>query len=204
MIAWCACLPNDSMVCKSSYGTLVRNSKWYTAPQHLVCRVVPSLHINHMQMSIIEVFICRRLHMNTSMIPICIWLICRLCTALHIKCCGAVIMVQEFSVLNIELSLIEMKWNGAKSCKDKDCNRIHFKGTHLINLLSHYISNFYNNARMKTMLQQHNESLVMIFINDRECNTKLLSSLLYGTVTFTKLINTKSMCFNIARKDRCM
>ena len=28
-----------------------------TAPQHLVCRVVPSLHINHMQMSIIEVFI---------------------------------------------------------------------------------------------------------------------------------------------------
>ena len=39
-----------------------------TAPQHLVCRVVPSLHINHMQMSIIEVFICRRLHMNTSMI----------------------------------------------------------------------------------------------------------------------------------------
>ena len=29
--------------------------------------------------------------MNTSMIPICIWLICRLCTALHTKCCGAVI-----------------------------------------------------------------------------------------------------------------
>ena len=43
-----------------------------------------------MQMSIIEVFICRRLHMNTSMILICIWLICRLCTALHTKCCGAV------------------------------------------------------------------------------------------------------------------
>ena len=43
-----------------------------------------------MQMSIIEVFICRRLHMNTSMIPVCIWLICRLCTALHTKCCGAV------------------------------------------------------------------------------------------------------------------
>ena len=58
-----------------------------TAPQHLVCRVVPSLHINHMQMSIIEVFICRRLHMN---ILICIWLICRLGTALHTKCCGAV------------------------------------------------------------------------------------------------------------------
>ena len=45
-----------------------------------------------MQMSIIEVFICRRLHMNTSMILICIWLICRLCTALHTKCCGAVIV----------------------------------------------------------------------------------------------------------------
>ena len=61
-----------------------------TAPQHLVCRVVQSLHISHMQMSIIEVFICRRLHMNTSMILICIWLICRLCTTLHTKCCGAV------------------------------------------------------------------------------------------------------------------
>ena len=61
-----------------------------TAPQHLVCRAVQSLHINHMQMGIIEVFICRCLHMNTLMIPICIWLICRLCTALHTKCCGAV------------------------------------------------------------------------------------------------------------------
>ena len=62
----------------------------FTAPQHLVCRVVQSLHTNHMQMSIVEVFICRRLHMNTSMIPVCIWLLCRLCTALHTKCCGAV------------------------------------------------------------------------------------------------------------------
>ena len=61
-----------------------------TAPQHLVCRVVRSLHTNHMQMSIVEVFICRRLHMNTSMIPVCIRLICRLFTALHTKCCGAV------------------------------------------------------------------------------------------------------------------
>ena len=61
-----------------------------TVQQHLVCRVVQSLHINHMQMSIIEVFICRRLHMNTSMILICIWLVCRLCTTLHTKCCGAV------------------------------------------------------------------------------------------------------------------
>ena len=61
-----------------------------TALQHLVCRVVQSLHTNHMQISIIEVFICRRLHMDTSMILICIWLICRLCTALHTKCCSVV------------------------------------------------------------------------------------------------------------------
>ena len=54
-----------------------------------------SLHTNHMQMSIVEVFICRRLHMNTSMIPVCIWLICRLCTALHTKCCGAVICTHK-------------------------------------------------------------------------------------------------------------
>ena len=55
---------------------------WCTAPQHLVCRVVQSLHMNHMQMFIIEVSMCRRLHMNTSMINICIWLICRLCLSL--------------------------------------------------------------------------------------------------------------------------
>ena len=61
-----------------------------TAPQHLVCRAVQSLHINHMQAGIIEVFICRRLHMNTSTILICIWLVCTLCTTLHTKCCGAV------------------------------------------------------------------------------------------------------------------
>ena len=54
------------------------------------CISLQSLHINHMQMSIVEVFICRRLHMNTSMILICIWLVCRLCTTLHTKCCGAV------------------------------------------------------------------------------------------------------------------
>ena len=64
-----------------------------TAPQHLICRAVQSLHINHMQMGIIEVFMCRRLHMNTSMILICIWLICRLGTTLHTKCCGAVMIL---------------------------------------------------------------------------------------------------------------
>ena len=74
----------------------VRRPTHFTAPQHLVCRVVPSLHINHMQMSIIEVFICRRLHMNTSMILICIWLICRLGTTLHAKCCGAVFDMEPF------------------------------------------------------------------------------------------------------------
>ena len=41
-------------------------------------------------MSIVEVFVCRRLHMNTSMISVCIRLICILCTAMHTKCCGAV------------------------------------------------------------------------------------------------------------------
>ena len=65
----------------------------HTAPQHLVCRVVQSLHINHMQTGVIEVFICRRLHMNTSTILICIWLVCRLCTALHTKCCGTVTLI---------------------------------------------------------------------------------------------------------------
>ena len=65
--------------------------KGFTALQNLVSRVVQSLHNNHMQMSIIEVFICRRLHMNTSMILICIWLICRLCTTLLTKFCSAVI-----------------------------------------------------------------------------------------------------------------
>ena len=33
---------------------------YITKPQHLVCRVVQSLHTNHMQMSIIEVSICKR------------------------------------------------------------------------------------------------------------------------------------------------
>ena len=40
-----------------------KKSSTSTAPQHLVCRAVQSLHINHMQMSIIEVFICRRLQL---------------------------------------------------------------------------------------------------------------------------------------------
>ena len=69
-----------------------------TAPQHLVCRAVQSLHTNHMQMGIIEVFICRHLHMNTSMILICIWLVCRLCTTLHTTCCGAVTVPSSLSL----------------------------------------------------------------------------------------------------------
>ena len=39
---------------------------------------------------IIEVSICRLLHMDILM---CIWLICRLCTTPHTKCCGAVLSV---------------------------------------------------------------------------------------------------------------
>ena len=35
--------------------------------------------------------------MNTSMILICIWLICRLGTALHTKCCGAVTISDDGS-----------------------------------------------------------------------------------------------------------
>ena len=38
----------------------VKGNRTNTAPQHLVCRAVQSLHINHMQTGIIEVFICRR------------------------------------------------------------------------------------------------------------------------------------------------
>ena len=46
-------------------------------------------------MSIVEVFVCRRLQTNTSMISVCIRLKCRLCTALHTKCCGAVCLDEE-------------------------------------------------------------------------------------------------------------
>ena len=38
--------------------------------------------------------------MNTAMILICIWLICRLCTALHTKCCGAVVVNLILDVVN--------------------------------------------------------------------------------------------------------
>ena len=44
---------------------------------------------HHMQMRIVEVFVCRHLQTNTSIIPVCIRLKCRLCTALHTKRCGA-------------------------------------------------------------------------------------------------------------------
>ena len=71
-------------------------SKQDTAPQHLVCRAVRSLHFNRMQTGIIEVFVCRCLQTNTSTILICIWLICRLCTTLHTKCCGAVRRLVEY------------------------------------------------------------------------------------------------------------
>ena len=83
--------PSTMLTAMLSLLSLCSVSRNFTAPQHLVCRAVQSLHTNHIQMSIIEVFICRRLHMNTSMILICIWLVCRLCTTLHTKCCGAVL-----------------------------------------------------------------------------------------------------------------
>ena len=93
-VSWQPC-QSTHMFCSHRHinhhrATMVITCITTTAPQHLVCRAVQSLHISHMQTGIIKVFICRRLHMNTSMIPICIWLICRLCTALHTKCCGAV------------------------------------------------------------------------------------------------------------------
>ena len=88
------------------YIIIILNTTVRTAPQHLVCRAVQSLHINHMQMSIIEVSICRRLHMDTSMILICIWLICRLCTALHTKCCGAVSIDYNLVLSSVYLIII--------------------------------------------------------------------------------------------------
>ena len=71
----------------------VGKHKGHTAPQHLVSGAVQGLHSNHMYaelMSIVEVFVCRHLQTNKSMIPVCIRLKCRLCTAMHTKCCGAV------------------------------------------------------------------------------------------------------------------
>ena len=79
---WCTC--------GAEAGVASTDGAGHTAPQHLVCRAVQSLHINRMQTGIIEVFKCRRLHTNTSTILICIWLVCRLCTTLRTKCCGAV------------------------------------------------------------------------------------------------------------------
>ena len=75
-----------------------------TAPQHLVCRAVQSLHINHMQAGIIEVFKCRHLHMSTSTILICIWLVCTLCTTLHTKCCGAVYVSTETALSHYKVN----------------------------------------------------------------------------------------------------
>ena len=104
----------------------------FTAPQHLVCRTVQSLHINHMQMSIIEVFICRRLHMNTSMILICIWLICRLCTALHTKCCGAVLPASSLT--------LPCQLTGGTSCPTMICPNITSTITLLISTYSDQVT----------------------------------------------------------------
>ena len=101
-----------------------RYHKIYTVQQHLVCRVVPSLHINHMQMSIIEVSICRLLHMDTSIILICIWLICRLGTTLHTKCCGAVI-------LTLRKALSTHRGAAQSTTRPKPCIRVKTHSTPL-------------------------------------------------------------------------
>ena len=62
----------------SSIGTKVDSNTPFlphTAPQHVIYRAARSLHINHMQMSINEVYACR------------------LCAALHTACCGAVPLI---------------------------------------------------------------------------------------------------------------
>ena len=104
-----ACLEGIIEVLERQYEKYFECEITDTAPQHLVCRAVPSLHINHMQMSIIEVFICRRLHMNTSMILICIWLICRLGTTLHTKCCGAVRATKKRDRVSMQGPIILMR-----------------------------------------------------------------------------------------------
>ena len=78
-----------------------------------------------MQMSIVEVFICRRLHMNTSMIPACIWLICRLCTALHTKCCGAVMVIKSIVTqvvsdkVEILYCCVRNVWSASDGCAQR-------------------------------------------------------------------------------------
>ena len=120
-----------------------------TAPQHLVCIAVQSLHINHMQTGIIEVFICRRLHMNTSTILICIWLVCRLCTALHTKCCGAVYFTYSGAYLTFpqfrfalraRLNLLPTRTVQARCGKvipDTRCRHCHLVPETLSHLVNH-------------------------------------------------------------------
>ena len=62
----------------------------HTAWQHVVCRVMQTLHMKNIQTHIIEVSICRRLHMDTSMICVCIFFICRVCVTLYTTLCHSV------------------------------------------------------------------------------------------------------------------
>ena len=61
-----------------------------------------------MQMSIIEVFICRRQHMDTSMIPICIWFVSNINRTCPVS-------VFSITILHAEMCSLEntrMKING--------------------------------------------------------------------------------------------
>ena len=58
--------------------------------KHCMTKCTRTLHMKNMQTHIIEVSICKRLYMDTSMICVCIFFICRVCITLHIICNRAV------------------------------------------------------------------------------------------------------------------
>ena len=81
-----------------------------------------------------------RLHMNTSMILICIWLVCRLGTALHTKCCNSFCVSIHFAVVDYcrfvgiknvndrtimkgyrRVAIVEEFYHILKQIHDKDC-----------------------------------------------------------------------------------
>ena len=62
----CGCTPNCGRYRNGRNSVQQHQEKMVpltdTAPQHLVCRVMQSLHNNPMEMSMIEVSVCGRLH----------------------------------------------------------------------------------------------------------------------------------------------
>ena len=54
-----------------------------------------------MTMNIIEMSICRRMQTHTSIILICTWLACRLCTTRHTKCCCAAFLILLYSASHV-------------------------------------------------------------------------------------------------------